>query len=236
MSYVTNQLISGSYYASGVVSREFETVSGEQISDGLQWLNDILTETNSNESMVPYESTYNFNAVTGQEKYFIPNLVEVDTLVFFLQTVRYEMKYTKRNQYFGSSRVENIQTLPFSWYFERGFGGGTLYIYFEPNQNYPMELHGTFMLQPVILGQDLSLTYDQVYRTYLRYALAARICDEYNYVVPPGVEKNLDKYIGLINKKSKNLDLQIHKVSTLTRRGHMGWAYINLGRGFVASY
>lgn len=156
MAYTTNQLISAAYYASGVVSREFETVSGFQIADGLQWLNDILGEKRVDDGMIPYETTYNFNSIVGQEKYFIPNLIQIDTLVFYLDNVRYSMNYSKRNEYFGTPRVENIQTLPYHWYFERRVGGGNLYIYFQPNQNYPMSIKGIFNLNSVALGQDLS--------------------------------------------------------------------------------
>ena len=156
MAYTTNQLISGAYYASGVVSREFETVSGSQIADGLQWLNDILSEKRIDEGMVPYETVLSFNAVIGQKVYFIPNLTKIDTLVFYLDNVRYAMVYTKRNEFFGAPRVENIQTLPFEWYFERKVGGGNLHIYFAPDKNYPMEIHGIFDIGTVSLGQDLS--------------------------------------------------------------------------------
>jgi hypothetical protein len=156
MVYTTNQLISDSFYASGVVAREFETVSGAQIADGLQWLNDILTDKRVEKGMIPYETTYNFTAQVGQEKYFIPNLVQIDTLVFYLESVRYSMVYTKRNQYFGSPRVQNIESLPYQWYWERAVGGGNLYIYFSPDQQYPMEIHGMFNVNPVALGQDIS--------------------------------------------------------------------------------
>ena len=111
MAYTTNQLISGAYYASQVVSREFETVNGPQIGDGLQWLNDIITEKTVDEGMIPYETTYNANFIIGQEQYYITNLIQIDTLVFYLDQVRYAMKYEKRNAYFGASRVQNIQTL-----------------------------------------------------------------------------------------------------------------------------
>jgi hypothetical protein len=156
MTYTTNQLISGAYYSAGVVSREFETVSGFQIADGLGWLNDILTEKRVDEGMIPYETTYTFNAKVGREIYFIPDLIEIDTLVFYLDRVRYAMAYDKRNQYFGMPRVENIKTLPYNWYFERVTGGGNLYIYFLPDRDYPMEIHGIFGLSSVKLGQDLS--------------------------------------------------------------------------------
>lgn len=157
MTYTTNELITGAYHASGVVSREFETVSGGQISDGLKWLNDILTEKRVDDGMIPYETTYNFKSQVGVEKYFIPNLIQIDTLTFFLQDVRYQMVYTARNEYFGSTRVENVDSLPNQWFFERQVGGGNLYIYFKPDRNYPVQIHGAFSLKSVELQQDLSL-------------------------------------------------------------------------------
>jgi len=234
MAYTTNQLIAGAFYSAGVVSREFETVSGAQIGDGLGWLNDILEEKVVDDGMIPYESTYSFNAVPGQEIYTIPNLIQIDTLTFFLNSVRFHMDYNKRNNYFGSNRVQNIRTLPYQWYFERQKGGGNLYIYFSPDQAYPLELHGIFRLTEVTLGQDLSLTLDRFYITYLRYALADRICAEYNYVTPPGVVRQLGKYEGWINKKSRLLDLRIDKISSLNNQHTTySWAWVNLGRGFT---
>jgi hypothetical protein len=155
MPYTTNQLISGAYYAAGVVSREFETVNSSQIADGLQWLNEILGDKVVDQGMLPYETSYSFYAQTGVEKYFIPNLIQVDTLVFYLDQVRYAMTYQKRNKYFGSPRVENIQTLPNEWYVERVTGGANLYIYFLPDKNYAMQINGTFRLNNIQLGQDL---------------------------------------------------------------------------------
>lgn len=234
MAYTTNQLISGAYYAAGVVSREFETVSGAQIGDGLTWLNNIITEKDVDEGMIPYETTYNADFVIGQEIYPIPNLIQIDTLVFFLDSVRYAMKYEQRNAYFGSSRVENIQTLPFQWYFERQFGGGNLYIYFTPDRNYPMEIHGIFRIDSLTLGQDLSLTLDEFYITYLRYALADRICAEYAYTTPENVYRQMSKYEAFINKKSRILDLRINKTSSLQKRGNFNYAFVNLSQGWVA--
>lgn len=233
MVYTTNELITGAYYAAGVVSRGFETVSGEQISDGLLWLNNIITEKDVDDGMIPYETTYTFNAVIGQQAYPIENLISIDTVVFYKNSVRFSMEKLHRNEYFGSDRVENINSLPNKWYFERGLGGGTLYIYFLPNEAYPMELHGTFRLTEVSLGDNLDSTLDQFYITYLRYALAYRICAEYNYKVPEGVKDVLSQYEAFINKKSRVLDLRINKQSTLQRRGSLNWAYINLGRGWL---
>ena len=233
MAYTTLQLITGAYYATGVVSREFETISDVETTDGLIWLNEIIAEKAVDEGMIPYETKYEFNAVQGTSEYFITGLVQADTLTFYINDVRYSMQPQQRNQFFGSDRVTNVQTLPYLWHVEREFGGARLFIYFEPNQTYPMELWGMFRLSEVTLMQDLSLTLDKFYTTYLRYALADRICAEFNYTTPPNVIKQLGSYEALIDKKSRPLDLSMQKMSTLHKRSRMGWAQANLGRGFM---
>lgn len=156
MAYTATQLISDAFYASGVVSREFETVDGTQLNDGLTWLNEIIEEKSVDLSLVPFETTYSFTSATGQESYYIPGLSKINTLVFYKDSVRYSLSYDKRNEYFGSPRVEDINSLPFVWYFERQFGGGTLYLYFKPDRAYPVEVHGIFRLEEIELNDDLS--------------------------------------------------------------------------------
>lgn len=71
MAYTTLQLINNAYYESGIVSRGFETVSGQQANDGLQFLNDLIADKTVENGLIPYYQEYNFTAVTGQERYFI---------------------------------------------------------------------------------------------------------------------------------------------------------------------
>jgi hypothetical protein len=234
MADTVNNLISNAYYVSGVTSREFETVSGSQISDGLNWLNDIIGEKVVDEGMIPYETTHSLNAVIGQEEYFIQNLISISTITFFKDNVRYSMKPQSRSKYFGAPRVESIQSLPFNWFMEREFDGARLYLYFQPDQTYPIEIHGIFRLAEVALGDDLSLTLDRFYRTYLRYALADRICTEFSYAVPDNLRKQLSSYEIMIDKKSRRMDLSMQKQSTLQKgTGGINWAYANLGRGWT---
>lgn len=233
MAYTTLQLINNAYYESGIVSRGFETVGGQQANDGLQFLNDLIADKTVENGLIPYYEEYNFNAVTGQETYFIPDLIEVETFVFYIDTVRYQTENRARREYFGSSRADNIQSLPGSWHMERCFGGANIYIYFKPNQNYPLTIWGQFRLQQVVINQDLSLTLDRFYINYLKFDLAARLCAEYNYTVPPGVAKALAKYENDISKRSGPMDLRLIKLSSLQRRGSINYGQVNLGKGWV---
>lgn len=233
MAYTTLQLINNAYYESGIVSRGFETVGGQQANDGLQFLNDLIADKTVENGLIPYYEEYNFNAVTGQETYFIPDLIEVETFVFYIDTVRYQTENRARREYFGSSRADNIQSLPGSWHMERCFGGANIYIYFKPNQNYPLTIWGQFRLQQVVINQDLSLTLDRFYINYLKFDLAARLCAEYNYTVPPGVAKALAKYENDISKRSGPMDLRLIKLSSLQRRGGINYGQVNIGKGWT---
>lgn len=334
MTYTVTKLITNAYYISGVVSRDFQTVQGSQFEDGLQMLNEILTDKTVEDDMVPYFSHYTFPAVQGIDTYFIPNLIQLDTFVFFIGNIRYEMTELQRRRFFGSSRANNIQSLPFTWHLERCFGGANLYLYFVPNTAYPMEAWGQFRLGEVDINQDLSsklttvnlgavslsgtgtlnpgqflingidmagayasaqllvnhinnistdvvaslylnqitlssnvnitistsgvgdlantitfinfntldgpknqtyfpLVLDQFYITYLKYALANRICYEFDYVVPVGVAKQLEKYEGMISKRSQQLDLRMEKISTLGTGTGINYGQVNLGHGWT---
>ena len=232
MTYTTTNLITDAFFLSEIASKEFETVSGVQQSDGLVLLNDVLGDSEADVAIIPYESTSTFTAVVGQEQYQIPNLVLIDTLTFLKDNVRFSLMEDKRNNYFGAPRVESINSLPTEYNFERGFDGGTISLYFLPDEPYVFTLHGTFKLAEVALGQDLELTISRFFRTYLKYALTQRICDFYNFPTPPGVERRLNYYISIIKKNSRVLDLRMQKSSTLTKRSAGGWAYVNIGRGW----
>lgn len=185
------ELISDAYYLSRVIGRNFETVSSQQSADGLTLLNDILSEKNISSATISYNSKSNFTAVAGQEIYQIQNLVSVDTLTFELNDVRYSLNQVNRDRYFGNSRVNDIDSLPVMFFTERQLGYSNIYVYYLPADNYEFEITGKFALQEVGLFDDLSLSYDRFYLSYIKYNLAERICDFNGNTVPDGVRKRL---------------------------------------------
>jgi hypothetical protein len=240
MAYTVSQIIAKAYYLTGIVSKDFETVSGPQYAEGLDCLNDILGDQTSDKSMIPYFTSGEFNTIIGQETYFIQNLVEVTSLTFTLATVRYAMQPVMRDAYWGLPRAQSIQSLPFNYNVERTFDpttmmpGCNINLYFLPQQVYLMQWWGKFALAYVTLNQDLSLTIDRFYINYLKYALAERLCNDYNYEVPQSVMKMLNQYELEITKKSAILDLRTKKTSTLTPQDiGLNYAQVNLGKGFT---
>lgn len=231
MAYTVTELITRAFYLSQVVSRELETVSGQQLEDGLVWLNALLSLVSAKTKLIPYYQEYDFNAVAGQEKYFVPNLVQPETLTFNIGPVRYSTAPQSRKPYFGSGRVDNITSLPFNWHFERLLGGSDIYLYFLPDTNYPIKIWGRFGFTDVTLNQDLELIYDQYYIDYLRYRLAVRICSEYGIQIQPQAYEEMLELEEAMKDVSPP-DLTLTKISTLHVEPGINWGDINTGRGW----
>ena len=232
MAYTVTQLITNAYYLSGIASRELQTVSGDQIFDGLNLLNLFLGVKSAQTRLIPYYTQYNFVAVPNQEQYFIPNLIEVETFTFNIGPVRYSMQPVSRRPYFGAGRIDNIASLPFNWHLERSLGGSSLYVYFLPSSDFPMIIHGKFGLLEVELGQDLELVYDKFYIDYLRYGLAEYICNDYGINFPQQGYTRLKELEAIISDVSPP-DLTLSKISSLGNEQAITWAQVNLGKGWT---
>lgn len=234
MPITTSQLISQAFHVAGIFSRDFQSVPGNDVEFGLQVLNDLLGQKLIDDKYLPYYTKYEFTAVIGQKEYFIPNLISMDTFVFFIQTVRFATRNQDRRDFRGSSRAENVESLPYQWNLERTLNGANLSVYFLPDQNYPCEIWGKFGLEEVTeLDLDLLTIYDRYYLKFLKYELAEQLCAEYNMDFPLAAIKMLDQIRSSISKKSAKLDLTLQSVSTLGAQSSLSYAQVNLGRGFT---
>jgi hypothetical protein len=221
------QLIEKAFYLSQITSRQLQEVQGYQIQDGLYLLNALLDVKGSDLRLIPYYTQTIFNTIQGQEQYYIANQLSVETATFNIGVVRYEMQYLSRDRYFGVGRIDNVQSLPFSYHFERSFGGGNLYVYYVPQDVYVVKLWGKVGLTDVNLGTVLSSVYDTYYIEYLRFALAEYICIDYAQTFPPQAQKKLDEMrIKLLDVGV--IDLTMKKVNTLGKKQIFNWAYANI--------
>lgn len=232
MAYTAYQLITRAFYLSQIVSRDLDGPNPSQVSDGLYLLNALLDFKGSDLRLIPYYTHYDFDSVQGQEKYFIPNLYLVDTLTFNIGDVRYPMREMTRVEYFATARVDNIQSLPFSYRVERQLKGSDIYLYFNPAAVYQMKLWGKFALTDVALTTDLSLIYDTYYIEYLRHALCYWICCEWGATMPDASMAHYKE----IQKKLMDIsppDLSVVKRSYFGKSYGYDWQEINLTEGYV---
>lgn len=232
MAYTASQLITQSWYLSGIVSQNFETVTGDKIEEGLYLLNALLAMKSVDLDFLNYYTVYDgLNLVQGQESYFIPNLVSVESFTFFIGPVRYATSPQSRKNYFATGRVNNIQSLPFNWHVEREKGGATLYVYFLPAGAYDAQITGQFSLSQVSLTTDLSATLDNFYIEFLRFELADYMCAQYNVQLQGSQAALLQRYRKVMARVSTP-DMTITKLSAFNKNTGMSWADINFGQGW----
>lgn len=191
MAYTARELIIEAYYLSGVVSELLQTVTGMQLFNGLKSLNMILDGKKSDPKLIPYYEEYIFDTVGGQEKYFIPNLVEAETLTFYVGNIRFASLEISREKYFGTFRVDPVLSLPFTFHLERCLGGTNCFFYFQPNAAYTVHVWGKFAIVSVVPEQDLSLSADLFFWDYIKHELAYYICNSASVPLPEGTAERL---------------------------------------------
>lgn len=155
MAYFASTLIERSWYLSGIVSRYLQTPTGPQMADGLYMLNALLNYKQIETDLIPYWTYIEIPLIAGQEFYFLPNVAAIESVTFNIGPVRYPTDVTSRQNYFGSSRVDNISTLPFNFNYNRGQDGGTLSLYFLPAANYPLKMMVKLFLNEAQFTTDL---------------------------------------------------------------------------------
>jgi hypothetical protein len=251
MSYTAQQLITRSWYLSGIVARNLQVPTGDQITNGLMLLNALLDYKQIETDLIPYWTYIGMNSIAGQEYYDLPYIAAIESLTFNIDVVRYPMDTITRRNYFGSARVDNIASLPFDWNYNRGQGGGTLSLYFLPESNYFLKMMVKLFLVDVELQTDLinvsetvpytfiqtaNQGYDTSYIEYLRYALAQYMCSEYGVLFNPESEKILISLRRKLMYMSPP-DLSMIKTTVLAADQNAGFNYgdVNLGRGWRPS-
>lgn len=233
-SYPASQLISRSWNLAGIVAREFETVNGQQGSDGLYLLNELLAAKSYDLKLIPYWGRIEFNLVQGQERYFIPNLFQVETFTFNIGEVRFPTFNAGRKQYFGDGRVDNIQALPFEWHLEREIYGCYFYVYYLPQQQFTAKITGKFALTNVEVQTNLSQLYDLFYISYLRYSLAEYMDLEYDIEFPQDklrMKRQMEQKLLYVSPP----DIIQQKISFFNRNTPMNWSHINISPAWNVS-
>lgn len=212
MPYTVTELITKAWTLSGIVAAQAETVSGDQLKDGLEHLNDFLALQNANARMIPYIRVEHLTCIPNSEELFVKHLLNIDALTlqeeeprsYALQT----LPLLGRKEYFTHDYPSFLR--PRFYHLEKTKGGSLLFLSPTPDKAYPLKLVGKFGLTEVSYNDDLSLFYDRDYLLYLRYGLADTLCDFYNH---PFSAKGKFKEIENKLRDLSPLDLSMEKNS-----------------------
>lgn len=219
---------------SGILSRSLEEQDDEEGATGLFWLNMLLAEKSATGMLLPYFGHIDILPVVGQEIYFVPNLTTAEILTFKIQGVRYSITNTGRYKYLGTPRADNIESLPFQWYWERVHGGMNIYLYFKPStQIESLQVTGLLGLQNVIFSTELDDFLDTFYQNFLIFELAESLCLAYKISTPPETKAKLTRLrheMVALNPR----DFSIKKKSLLGSGGILTYAQVNIGRAWTS--
>jgi hypothetical protein len=228
MTYPSLELITESYYVSGIVAEEFETPIGSQITRGLKLLNEVLARKRIDDATLPYYTQHDFVLEAGVETTFIENLTECELLTYKMGDFIYSMYNQSRRPYWGSPRPTNVETLPTYFTTDRVKGGMNISVRFSPQEDYTASLWGLFALNSVTLHQDLSIIFDEYYIAYIKYDLARLLCIQNSRPIPMDVLTEYHYYDKLIRNRSANIDLKNVCISTIGAKMTIGWGQINI--------
>lgn len=212
MPYTVTELITKAWNLSGIVAAQTETVSGDQLKEGLDHLNDFLALQNANARMIPYTQIQQLTCIPHSEKIFVKHLIALDALTlkeeeprcFLLQS----LPLLGRKEYFNRDYPSFLQ--PRFYHLEKTKGGSLLFLSPTPDKAYSLKLVGKFGLTEVNPNDDLSVNYDRDYLLYLRYGLADYLCDLYNHSFSAkGKLKEIERKL----LDASPLDLSMEKIS-----------------------
>lgn len=231
MAYSALELIDEAYNLSGIV-RSSASATNAQASRGLTMLNRLLALKSSSPRLIPYITLYSLNTIISQEAYFVANLIDADTVTYNLNTtLRTPLTKLSRSEYFGTSRIDGLTTLPGVYYIERVKGGANIYIYPLANQVYPVQIIGKFNLSSVTKTTDLEQFYDGDYIGYLAFALARYLCLIGTVSFPVDSANELARIEKQLIDKTP-LDLTFRKTCLFNKQNKFNIGYANLGNGY----
>lgn len=182
MAYTARKLITKAYYSSGYASRRLNTLSGQEATDGLELLNDLLADKTAEVGLIPYYKQKDFIAITDQVSpgvYFVEGAVEIDSLTFANGLLRYPCRRMSRSEFYAHGHMGGNYGYPDGWFPELTKDGMNVYFYTLPSDTFTISIVGKFGLDQVFsLDTDLLLYYARGYINYMKFKLAERICIE----------------------------------------------------------
>lgn len=180
MAYTARKLITKAYYTSAYASRRLNTLSGQEASDGLELLNDLIADKTAEVGLIPFYKQKDFIAITDQVSpgvYFVEGAVEIDSLTFANGLLRYPCQRMSRSEFYAHGHMGGMYGYPGGWFAERVENGMNVYFYTLPSDTFTISIIGKFGLEQIFsLNTDLLLYYERGYINYLQFKLAELIC------------------------------------------------------------
>lgn len=230
---LVREIVNKAIYLSGLSSRVLDEPQPEYSADGLRWLNGFLAELGMTGREIPFITTYVFNAVVGQQTYFVPGLIDTDSVTFELGKVRYSMERVFNNNFYATARVNSVNSLMYKYYVQRLPNGSNIDFYFFPSQNFPIHVRGRFSYPPLTYDTQMDTIVDGGTQDFFIYKIAQRLCGYYGQMFSDANNAELARLEDYVrNMNAPDTTFQARMI--LCRNDLLNWGQINFGRGWSA--
>ena len=183
-----NDLIVRAFYLLGEFSPD-AIPSGQDVQDGLYYLNDILDYFSSQGLLIPYIKNVEFTMEVGKGEYTFSNvitnpdvnserIVELDYVNIIRDQISYPVRIISRAELFNNARLTDLQSKPGYVILIREELQSKLKFYPVPAFPYECVVRAKYMLDHLELYDQLDEIPPYYYR-FLRYALARELKDIY---------------------------------------------------------
>ena len=201
------ELITRAYYASQVISPEFESITNQRTSDALFLLNMILGDSQVDVNFTPFEETRGVVVSAGSPNTFVSNLIQIRQMQFLndpdgeTQSILYGCIEDTQMGFYGSTRPLYISTLPFHYYPYRQDDGMMIEFMYQPSQDTEFIITGKWGLKPLLISDNLD-QFETYFINYLIFLLAESLCNYNTQAVPSYVAQQISKYERLLREMS----------------------------------
>lgn len=238
---IVADLLRESYFTAHVI-REGGEMSGFRATQGLQFLNEIISKWSRIGIYIPFNVTTILNVEANVYLYTVnPPMAELDEAKLIVSTnVQYPLQivdthlFNLFNYNFPVSIPNSIYLSREQAFDENNNPVSNIYIYPTPDQAYTIQIIQKQSLQQVTLFQnlDISALPPSIYRT-LRYQMASDLRDVYGTELPPSFDMQLQEMLAEMMALNPSDNSIQTKDPFHTQRRFKPWGYGPTAQGGI---
>lgn len=201
----TEQLILQSYRMASIISPN-EVPDAEQMSNGFELINEIISTFQMSGLFIPFDKIINFTSTAGVSKYTFTNallpiappgpppdfpfvqapeqvvpsdfIVKLDYVNLAFGNVIYPVRIIAKSEYYDNIRISSLQSIPVFCFLERGSTTSSINFYPTPIRAFPMEIKAKVALNYLTRFTTITAV-PQYFIKFLRHALARDLLPYY---------------------------------------------------------
>ena len=183
----SNTIIDDAYKIIGMHSEDMALSDGRTV-EGLQNLNELLSNYSANQTKIAYEKQLSFPVTAGKQKYTFSTAIGADVysqLIVNLKlinlqngTLLYPVDIQPDIIYYRRAQSLSDTGRPTQAYFQKENEQSFIFFFEKPDINYTCTIKAKFMIDKVALNQPLNEVPDY-YHKFLSYALGRDLNDKF---------------------------------------------------------